>query len=1127
MYIMTEPYTETILVTCDRESAKTKTDDGLNSTWTNDFNNTIRLNPGDRVSVYNSFVAERGSATPDSVEFKGVKLDKQKTITYTTLEQRRSQPIFHRDTFIIPVYQEIITKQEEVVDLQDNKASVIINYYKNADCLSYYQLPRRFIAPTPTDPDYDKWFEFDSTGKGRLNREDAILFDTNNLGVAVFRENYEKYGLIDEDYIGELHISGDAQNINAKGRVRLWKTKNDNSRYTIMGKTNTILTRETIKSQFDDVPPFFPSSYPPYYARDPEWFDYKIIREKIDLEVEPGFSSANYVAEEISKQLQQSEEIEDEEYLVRADHGGLFTASNLVQKSSKVLKSNTYKPFNSSNDYLNTQDNYNTCLNNETPNPGANFGENGPTQLTIDQLGNVKANNNNDKDEINDYYKSYQYIGCKRPEIYETGSELNDIFGFKAFTPETPIEQGITEDESHRHGIILYDFEYNQTNLTKLKNFIDSQAKYPELFSPHNIFLIEKQRYGVPIPDGTPGLPIAPFENIYMRTNAEPYINVNNARFFHINDNEYQYYNNLVGSDINFNKYATDIEEWAEYISLGCSYYDWRGGDPTNPQLPTRALNELFMRSKPFFFYYDPDYKDTYFDNPYGSDFDPVDYNNHPDYNISQTPKPKLTYGCFGKDPVSNSVVIYPCMLQGREIQLDDGTNTNNMGLPPQIFRHQNQAGNDVFQQYNKFGFDRHWNAWGTSMINLTTGIPNDSFNNPYPNTEAHAPAEFNGTLTQFGRTFPDVADPKSNTNPLSIFTEDIDTIDPELQKLINKQYLGADNPQLIFDGNHFVFEGLHTPLNKGNLNDTDDPPDGREADVVYKINPSQKYDNWSPIQFPYEEAVGFDYTHKAQGEPKQSDVYVRMNRNLVENTIYDGTTGIFIEDFGFNKDSWEQGFWGRLGFSYSQFNSGVDKSDRNTRISSVIDKTNILTTNAEIDMRDTKGWNQNKFGNPRFDGKILHPYQFYAYNLTDNENVDGYLKFLPEIVVGQTPIQIVADEYPVQLNNGYYGIRSDIISNSINALGDGNVSYPLVSISDKINSVKDFYISSPSSVQHTITKPTIVSSITTKITDPDGSLSRCSKRSVVIYKVEKERVIKDLLTEMRMKFEKEEMDKK
>ncbi len=1115
MYIMTEPYTETALITCDRESAKTKSNDGLNSTWTNDFNNTFQLNPGDRVSVYNSFVSERGSATASSVEFKGVKLDKQKTITYTTLERRTARTEEDADAFIDVPYQDIITKQEEVVDLQDNKASIVINYYKNADCLSYYQLPRRFIAPTPTDPDYDKWFEFDSTGKGRPNAESGVLFETRD-GITIFRENYEKYGLIDEDYVAELYITPDTDTITTTGRARLWKTKNDNSRYTIMGKTNTILNRETIESVSLNF-------YPPYFARDPEYFEYKIIRDKIDLEVEPGFSSANYVAEEISRQLQQSEEIDDSEYVtnVRYERPGLLPAQSFVkltQQSSKTLQSNTYKPFNSSNDYLNTQLNYEYCVSNRgTP---SGWGLGGPTRVIVGGGGNVVADNQTHKDEITDYYKSYQYIGCKRPEIYEAGTELNNIFGFKAFTPETPLEDGITEDESHRHGIILYGFEYNQANLTKLKNYIDSQAKYPELFSTHNVFLIEKQDYF-----GN-GFIREPIENIYMKTNYESYINVNNARFFHINDNVYEKYNNLLGADVNQGTYLTDIERWADFISLGCSYYDWRGADVDNYQLPARDLNEPFMRSKPFFFYYDPDYKDTYFDNPYGSDFDPVDYNNHPDYNISQTPKPKLTYGCFGKDPVSNSVVVYPCMLQGRQTTLDGGTITNNLGLPPQIFRHTNAAGNDVFQEYNKFGFDRHWNAWGTSMINLTTGIPNDSFHNPYPNEEAHAPTEFNGTLTQYGRTFPDLADPKSDDDPLSVLTNVPETSTP-LQSLINKQYLGADNPQLLFDGNHFVFEGLHTPLNKGNLNDTDDPPDGRESDVVYKINPTQKYDNWSPIQFPYEETVGFDYTHKAQGEPKQSDVYARMNRNLVENTIYDGTTGIFIEDFGFDADSWEQGFWGRLGFSYTQFNSGVDKSDRNTRISSVIDKTNILTTNAEIDMRDTKGWNQNKFGNPRFDGKILHPYQFYAYHLTDNENVAGYLKFRPEIVVGQTPIQIVADDYPVQLNNGYYGIRSDIISNSINALGDGNVSYPLVSISDKINSVKDFYISSPSSVQHTITKPTIISSITTKITDPDGSLARCSKRSVVIYKIEKERVVKDLLTEMRMKFEKEEMNKK
>ncbi len=59
-----------------------------------------------------------------------------------------------------------------------------------------------------------------------------------------------------------------------------------------------------------------------------------------------------------------------------------------------------------------------------------------------------------------------------------------------------------------------------------------------------------------------------------MRKNTESYINVNNARFFHINDNVYEKYNNLIGADANQDKYVTDIEGWAEYISLGYSYYD-------------------------------------------------------------------------------------------------------------------------------------------------------------------------------------------------------------------------------------------------------------------------------------------------------------------------------------------------------------------------------------------------------------------------------------------------------------------------------------------------------------------------------------------------------------------------
>ena len=61
-----EEYTDTTLVECDRESSQTKSSTD-NSRWTNDFNNTINLDAGDRVSVYSSFICERGANQPNSV----------------------------------------------------------------------------------------------------------------------------------------------------------------------------------------------------------------------------------------------------------------------------------------------------------------------------------------------------------------------------------------------------------------------------------------------------------------------------------------------------------------------------------------------------------------------------------------------------------------------------------------------------------------------------------------------------------------------------------------------------------------------------------------------------------------------------------------------------------------------------------------------------------------------------------------------------------------------------------------------------------------------------------------------------------------------------------------------------
>ena len=38
--------------------------------------------------------------------------------------------------------------------------------------------------------------------------------------------------------------------------------------------------------------------------------------------------------------------------------------------------------------------------------------------------------------------------------------------------------------------------------------------------------------------------------------------------------------------------------------------------------------------------------------------------------------------------------------------------------------------------------------------------------------------------------------------------------------------------------------------------------------------------------------------------------------------TVYDASSGIFIESFGVEEPMWEKSLWGKLGFTYAQFNA-------------------------------------------------------------------------------------------------------------------------------------------------------------------------------------------------------------
>ena len=82
---MANQYTDINVVEANRlhsEEAKAGNNENT-SLWTNNLQDIIHLNPSDKVSVYGSFISERGAGQQSSIEVKGVELPFKKEIFYT------------------------------------------------------------------------------------------------------------------------------------------------------------------------------------------------------------------------------------------------------------------------------------------------------------------------------------------------------------------------------------------------------------------------------------------------------------------------------------------------------------------------------------------------------------------------------------------------------------------------------------------------------------------------------------------------------------------------------------------------------------------------------------------------------------------------------------------------------------------------------------------------------------------------------------------------------------------------------------------------------------------------------------------------------------------------------------
>ena len=350
--------------------------------------------------------------------------------------------------------------------------------------------------------------------------------------------------------------------------------------------------------------------------------------------------------------------------------------------------------------------------------------------------------------------------------------------------------------------------------------------------------------------------------------------------------------------------------------------------------------------------------------------------------------------------------------------------------------------------------------------------------------------------------------------------------------------YLGSPNITLSFseDVDRFEWRNFHTSEVIGNLYnagykaenlqtaknasaevvftnpDATPIPANPNADTrVYKINKQLLKNNWTPLMSSYvnENEGNFLTRYDAAASPPNASYTARqsfpfLNEALPSNSIYDSNCGLFVLDWGVDEKSWNNSLWGIMGFQYQQ-TEGV--AGNQTRVINSNNWSEMLenTTNADITNTDFDQLTRNMFGVATYN---LHPpvqqMPYFSPELTGNASH----RYYPTISIPQDTGQpLRALNIPTRTLRPYYTIRSNIINGKSSYFGGSGtgVALPVVAVVDKVSNSGDFFNIDNNDLTFTATQAYTLSDITTSICDPDGSYSKLSENSAVLYKIQRQ----------------------
>ena len=795
---------------------------------------------------------------------------------------------------------------------------------------------------------------------------------------------------------------------------------------------------------------------------------YYRVRDKLDIEVNKGFNTPSAVADQITQQLTETK---------NEDIFEILDGNNFVRPLTKTIETNTFKPINAQNVYNFSKDAYDVYETQVLPVTDANVSQ----------------------DSI-DYIATFGYIGVKRPEIFEMGRRMHKLLNTTTNQPtiydingnllnetvrpdmgfSTMFDRLILETET---GNELDDFVlgilYTEENLKIIRDLFDAQALYPELWDnlQDTIAYSDTALTGLERPT------------------------INNSRFFHMN------------------KYNTRAGASPRNEAFGDDAFTFR----PHP-------NNIEMSTQPVFFYYDDTKRDNF--------VEPGQYNEDTDGYIYGFAEP---YKMTNYDDEGNSL---------GDIYLIQITNQLVGGVPRNLYSEADADPDyEKIARGRKIGFDFHSTAYSTAIITPYSG---------YGSTDIGVSAAVNdgtGSDTTVW-AYPTQINHIRSTSDFNNTTD--------LNPYMTMSYIGANNPAIEYNTttNRFELKRFHTGNNTGNKATADNPsaavnsksltPPKRTTErlitpavsnqeagnTVYKINPRPPQFGYSPTFKPY---ARFNQAYRRQPYPETATDFLKdfttsgtntikydgMNLNIEPYKIFDSHGGIYIEDWGFDEDNWEDNLWDILGFDYSAVNAkATSKNVLTKRVDN--ENSNSLyrpTTNAEVVQTDTKNYVTNQFGAVMYYNSLPYPTCVPDYSAAHTGNRNEFIyaggtsqnsySFTPanakplelwnEVAVLTQSTTITATDLQKSVLRPYYTIRSNILEGAT-AIG-GNptgANLPIISIVDKYSAASDYFMGNPSDIQFTVTKPTMIADITTSIHDSDGEYANVDKTSAVIYKVTK-----------------------